>query len=130
MTEMTFRLPIGNKCQVTIPKKCMGLLSLDVGDDLLLEVKSDHAILHPMVSIPRRELPEELWKRATSRRGSKPTDIPMKTLLKEIGYRPKAVDRDARAARAGSGRGKTSGEARGRVRTDSAMRSASSEAGD
>jgi hypothetical protein len=83
----------------------MGLLSLDVGDDLLLEVKGDHAILHPAVSVPRRELPEELWKKFEARRGPKPTDIPLKTLLKEIGYRPKSKGRNAQPARVSAARG-------------------------
>jgi bifunctional DNA-binding transcriptional regulator/antitoxin component of YhaV-PrlF toxin-antitoxin module len=124
MTATTFRLPIGNKCQVTIPKPAMGLLSLAVGDDLLLEVKDDHAVLHPMLSVPRRELPEELRKKFESRRGSKPTDIPLKTLLKEIGYRPKAGGRNPHTAR----HAKPSGSARSRIRTASEVPPASSAA--
>jgi bifunctional DNA-binding transcriptional regulator/antitoxin component of YhaV-PrlF toxin-antitoxin module len=129
MTATTFRLPIGNKCQVTIPKKCMALLSLDVGDDLLLEVKGDHAILHPAVSIPRRELPEELWKKFEARRGPKPTDIPLKTLLKEIGYRPKVKGRNGHPAQASAARGKASGGSRTRVRTGGAIPAAAAESG-
>lgn len=87
MAITQFKLPIGAKCQVTIPKQCMGLLSLAVGDDLLLEVEGDRAILHPMVSVPRNELPEALWKKFAARKGARPTDIPLDTLLKEIGYR-------------------------------------------
>jgi antitoxin component of MazEF toxin-antitoxin module len=129
MTLATFKLPIGNKCQVTIPRKCMGLLSLDVGDDLLLEVKGDHAILHPAVSVPRRELPEELWKKFEARRGPKPTDIPLKTLLKEIGYRPKSKGRNAQPARVSAARGKASGVSRTRVRASGAMPAAAAESG-
>jgi antitoxin component of MazEF toxin-antitoxin module len=126
----TFRLPIGNKCQVTIPRKCMGLLALDVGDDLLLEVKGDHAVLHPMVSVPRRELPEELRKKFEARRGSKSTDIPLKTLLKEIGYRTRAVgQKKPQPARADAGRGRVPGAARGRVRVASETPVATADAG-
>ena len=52
----TFRckLPVGAKRQVTIPKKCMDLLSLKEDGELLLEVDGDDAILLPVVSIPRR----------------------------------------------------------------------------
>lgn len=99
MANARFKLPIGAKCQVTIPKQCMGLLSLAVGDDLLLEVRDDHAVLHPMVSVPRHELPRELWKKFAARRGAKPTDIPLKTLLNEIGYQsPKTAKRSSRLA--------------------------------
>jgi bifunctional DNA-binding transcriptional regulator/antitoxin component of YhaV-PrlF toxin-antitoxin module len=99
MAIARFKLPIGAKCQVTIPKRCMGLLSLAVGDDLLLEVKEDHAVLHPMISVPRHELPEELWKKFAARRGARPTDIPLKTLLDEVGYRaPKAPKRIVQVA--------------------------------
>ncbi len=90
----SFKLPIGNKRQVTIPSKAMELLSLEQGDDLLLEIAGDHAVLHPAVSVARHELPEELWKKFAARRGAKPTDIPLKTLLREIGYRPKAPEQN------------------------------------
>jgi bifunctional DNA-binding transcriptional regulator/antitoxin component of YhaV-PrlF toxin-antitoxin module len=118
MASAQFKLPIGAKCQVTIPKQCMGLLSLSVGDDLLLEVEDDHAVLHPMVSIPRRELPEELWKKFEARRGAKATDVPLKTLLNEVGYRAaKAPERSTRPARQSAGRGasKRGPLAKGRV---------------
>jgi len=89
-----FKLPIGNKRQVTIPSKAMELLSLEQGDDLLLEIAGDYAVLHPAVSVPRHELPEKLWKKFAARRGAKPTDIPLKTLLEEIGYRPKKPEQN------------------------------------
>jgi len=108
MTIATFRMPIGSKCQVTIPKPAMKLLALGVGDDLLLEVNDDHAVLHPAVSVPRHELPEALWKKLESRRGPKPTDIPLETLFKEIGYQPKRKGRRAQPTRAVAERGKTS----------------------
>jgi len=129
MTATTFKLPIGNKCQVTIPKNAMRLLALNVGDDVLLEVNDDHAVLHPAVSVARRDLPEGFWERAMARRGPKPTDIPLKTLLKEIGYRPKAKGPNGRPAPASEGRGKTAGAARGRARAAGHMPAASLEAG-
>jgi bifunctional DNA-binding transcriptional regulator/antitoxin component of YhaV-PrlF toxin-antitoxin module len=91
---VSFKLPIGNKRQVTIPSKAMELLSLEQGDDLILEIAGEYAVLHPAVSVPRHELPEELWKKFAARRGAKPTDIPLKTLLEDIGYRPKAPEQN------------------------------------
>lgn len=87
MATTQFRLPIGAKRQVTIPAACMKLLSLEAGGELLLEVAGDHATLHPMVSVPRRELPEELRKKYLSRMGAKDTDIPLSEFLDHIGYK-------------------------------------------
>ncbi len=87
MATMQFRLPIGAKRQVTIPAACMKLLSLEAGGELMLEVAGDHATLHPMVSVPRRELPEELRKKYLSRLGAKDTDIPLSEFLDHIGYK-------------------------------------------
>jgi antitoxin component of MazEF toxin-antitoxin module len=91
MATMQFRLPIGAKRQVTIPRDCMKLLSLEEGGELLLEVEGDHAILHPMVSVPRRELPEELRKKYISRMGAKDSDIPLSEYLDHIGYKRSEV---------------------------------------
>lgn len=110
MANAQFRLPIGAKSQVTIPKKCMGLLALSEGDELLLEVEGDYAILHPMVSVPRHELPKGLWNKFAARRGAKSTDIPLKTLLDKIGYRaPRAGKRRPETARKNAARAKSSG---------------------
>jgi bifunctional DNA-binding transcriptional regulator/antitoxin component of YhaV-PrlF toxin-antitoxin module len=87
-----FKLPIGNKRQVTIPSKAMQLLSLKQGDDLLLDVAGEYAVLHPAVSVPRHELPEELWRKFAARRGAKPTDIPLKSLFEEIGYQSQPAE--------------------------------------
>lgn len=87
MATTQFRLPIGAKRQVTIPAACMKLLSLEAGGELLLEVAGDHAILHPMVSVPRWELPEELRQKFLSRRGVKDSDIPLSEFLEHIGYK-------------------------------------------
>jgi len=86
MATAQFKLPIGAKRQVTIPRDCMDMLSLDEGGELLLEIVGDHAVLLPVVSIPRRDLPEELRKKFESRRGKKPSDIPLSEFLGEIGY--------------------------------------------
>lgn len=84
MSTVQFRLPIGAKRQVTIPKKCMDLLSLKEDGELLLEVVGDHAILLPIVSIPRRDLPEELREKFESRRGAKESDVPLQEFMDEL----------------------------------------------
>lgn len=86
MATVQFKLPIGAKRQVTIPRDCMDLLSLEEGGELLLEIVGDHAVLLPMVSVPRHELPEELRKKFESRRGAKSSDIPLAKFLDDIGY--------------------------------------------
>jgi antitoxin component of MazEF toxin-antitoxin module len=86
MATVQFKLPIGAKRQVTIPRDCMDLLSLEEGGELLLEVVGDHAVLLPVVSIARRDLPEELRKKYLSRRGEKSSDIPLSQFLSQIGY--------------------------------------------
>src|SRR5271155_5850924 len=90
MGTAQFKIPIGAKRQVTIPKGCMDMLSLEEGGELLLEVVGDHAILLPVVSIPRRDLPENLRKKFESRRGEKPSVIPLAKFLNDIGYKPLA----------------------------------------
>jgi AbrB family looped-hinge helix DNA binding protein len=84
MSTVQFKLPIGAKRQVTIPKNCMDLLSLKEGGELLLEVVGDHAVLLPVVSIPRRDLPEDLRRKFESRRGAKPSDIPLGEFLSDL----------------------------------------------
>jgi hypothetical protein len=66
----------------------MNLLSLEEGGELLLEVVGHHAVLLPVVSIPRRDLPEELRKKFELRRGKKNSDIPLGKFLAGIGYTP------------------------------------------
>jgi bifunctional DNA-binding transcriptional regulator/antitoxin component of YhaV-PrlF toxin-antitoxin module len=85
MATVQFKLPIGAKRQVTIPMDCMDLLSLEEGGELLLEIVGDHAVLLPVVSIPRRDLPDELRKKFEARRGKKPSDLPLGEFLAEIG---------------------------------------------
>jgi antitoxin component of MazEF toxin-antitoxin module len=87
MATMQFKLPIGAKRQVTIPRDCMDMLSLEEGGELLLEIVGDHAVLLPVVSIPRRDLPDELRKKYLSRRGEKASDIPLGEFLDHIGYK-------------------------------------------
>jgi len=89
MSPVQFKLPIGAKRQVTIPKNCMDLLCLKEGGELLLEIVGDHAVLLPVVSIPRRDLPEDLRRKFESRRGAKASDIPLGEFLGELG-RPAA----------------------------------------
>ena len=91
MATMQFKLPIGAKRQVTIPRDCMNLLSLEEGGELLLEIVGDHAVLLPVVSIARRDLPEELRKKYLSRRGEKASDIPLSKFLDHIGYESSAA---------------------------------------
>jgi hypothetical protein len=66
----------------------MELLSLEEGGELLLEIVGDHAVLLPVVSIPRRDLPEDLRKKFEARRGTKNSDIPLGEFLGEIGFSP------------------------------------------
>ena len=86
MSTFQFRLPIGAKRQVTIPRELMRSLSLEEGHELLLEVaeSGDRATLTPIVSIPRTDLPKELQQKFLARRGSKPTDIPLGEFLGEL----------------------------------------------
>ena len=53
-------------------------------DPALLEIKGDHAVLLPAVSVPRQELPEELRKKFLARRGAKSTDIPLDEFFEEV----------------------------------------------
>lgn len=90
MATAQFKLPIGAKRQVTIPRACMDLLSLEEGGELLLEVVGDHATLAPVVSIRRSDLPEELRKKFEARRGKKASDIPLGEFLEELTPKPAA----------------------------------------
>jgi bifunctional DNA-binding transcriptional regulator/antitoxin component of YhaV-PrlF toxin-antitoxin module len=105
MATVQFKLPIGAKRQVTIPRDCMDLLSLEEGGELLLEIVGDHAVLLPVVSIARRDLPEELRKKFESRRGKKASDLPLGEFLGEIGY---TAPKRAGAHRAAANRKKVS----------------------
>ncbi len=82
--QMQFKLPIGAKRQVTLPRAFMEMMSLEEGGELLLEVEGDRAILTPMVSVPRTALPEELRARFESRRGQKASDVPLAGFLPEL----------------------------------------------
>lgn len=90
MAPIRFKLPIGAKRQVTIPRQCMEMLSLEEGGELLLEIDGDHAALYPVVSVPRRELPEGLRRKFDSPRGQTPVQIPSGVSLSgfptDIGY--------------------------------------------
>ena len=84
MSSASFRLAIGAKRQVTIPRDCMRMLSLEEGGELLLEVSDHHATLTPLISVPRTELPEELRKKFEGRRGRKDTDLPLAEFLEVL----------------------------------------------
>jgi antitoxin component of MazEF toxin-antitoxin module len=101
MATLQFKLPIGAKRQVTIPRDCMNLLSLEEGGELLLEIVGDHAVLLPVVSIPRRDLPEALRKKFESRRGKKASDMPLGEFLGEFAEKP-AGDRNPGNRNAGN----------------------------
>ncbi len=98
MATTQFKLSIGAKRQVTIPSVCMDKLSLVEGGELLLEIVGDHAVLLPVVSIPRRDLPDELRRKYLSRRGEKASDVPLNEFLDHIGY----VSAEAAPPRQGS----------------------------
>jgi bifunctional DNA-binding transcriptional regulator/antitoxin component of YhaV-PrlF toxin-antitoxin module len=102
MAPIRFKLPIGAKRQVTIPSKAMELLSLQQGDDLFLEIDGEYAVLQPAVSVSRSELPDDLWKKFQSRRGAKPTDIPLETFLAEVMPHAATPNETVRAARSAS----------------------------
>jgi bifunctional DNA-binding transcriptional regulator/antitoxin component of YhaV-PrlF toxin-antitoxin module len=102
MATTQFKLPIGAKRQITIPSKAMELLSLHQGDDLLLKIVGDRAVLMPAVSVPRHELPEELWKKFSARLGAKPTDIPLDKFFEEVDRERELAKRQATQARASS----------------------------
>lgn len=84
-----FKVPIGAKRQITIPRDCMELLSIKEGDDLRLQVVGDHATLTPLVSVPRTELPDELRKKFEARRGKKRSDVPLRQFLAELDIKAK-----------------------------------------
>ena len=90
MSTTEFELAIGLKRQVTMPQQLMNLLSLEQGQKVLVRVEGGHAILKPMVSVVRDELPEELLKKFESRRGKKSTDIPLSAFMKKLEQQKKA----------------------------------------
>lgn len=96
-----FKLPIGTKRQVTIPKDFMDMLSLEEGNELLLEVAGGQVTLTPIVSVRRDELPPELRKKFEARRGAKPSDLPLSQFLGKIGYKPAKKARIASRLAAG-----------------------------
>jgi DNA-binding CsgD family transcriptional regulator/bifunctional DNA-binding transcriptional regulator/antitoxin component of YhaV-PrlF toxin-antitoxin module len=85
-----FRLSIGAKRQVTLPAELLEQLQVAERGELQVEVIGDVAVVTPMVSVPRTQLPEELRRTFESRRGAQPSDIPLTQFLKEIGYEPPA----------------------------------------
>jgi bifunctional DNA-binding transcriptional regulator/antitoxin component of YhaV-PrlF toxin-antitoxin module len=90
MSTTEFELAIGLKRQVTMPQQLMNLLSLEQGQKVLVQVEGGRAILRPMVSVVREELPEALRKKFESRRGKKSTDIPLSAFMKKLEQQKKA----------------------------------------
>jgi bifunctional DNA-binding transcriptional regulator/antitoxin component of YhaV-PrlF toxin-antitoxin module len=86
MSPNQFRLLIGAKRQVTLPAEFLEQLQLPERGELLVEVIGDHAVITPLVSVPRTQLPEDLRRVFESRRGAQPSDIPVAQFLKEVGY--------------------------------------------
>jgi DNA-binding CsgD family transcriptional regulator/bifunctional DNA-binding transcriptional regulator/antitoxin component of YhaV-PrlF toxin-antitoxin module len=86
MSTNQFRLSIGAKRQVTLPAEFLEQLQLPERGELLFEIIGDHAVVTPMVTVPRTQLPQELRRVFESRRGAHPTDIPLAQFLKEVGY--------------------------------------------
>jgi bifunctional DNA-binding transcriptional regulator/antitoxin component of YhaV-PrlF toxin-antitoxin module len=84
MPKSRFKLSIGAKRQVTLPRVFMDLLDLEEGGEILLEVAGDNATLTPIVSIPRADLPEQLRRKFESRRGKEPSDIPLEKFLADV----------------------------------------------
>jgi len=101
MSSNHFRLSIGAKRQVTLPAELLEQLQVPERGELQIEVIGDVAVLTPMVSVPRTQLPEELRRTFESRRGAQPSDIPLAQFLKEIGY--KAPQETAAAPRHSAG---------------------------
>jgi bifunctional DNA-binding transcriptional regulator/antitoxin component of YhaV-PrlF toxin-antitoxin module len=85
-TTSQFRLSIGAKRQLTLPAELLEQLQVPERGELLVEVVGDHALITPMVSVPRTRLPEDLRRTFESRRGSQPSDIPLARFLDEMGY--------------------------------------------
>ena len=86
MSPNQFRLLIGAKRQVTLPAEFLEQLQLPERGELLVEVIGDHAVITPLVSVPRTQLPEDLRRVFESRRGAQPSDIPVAQFLKEVDY--------------------------------------------
>jgi antitoxin component of MazEF toxin-antitoxin module len=86
MAANQFRLSIGAKRQVTLPAELLQQLQVPDRSDLFVEVINGHAVLTPMVTIPRAQLPETLRQTIQSRRGALNSDIPLAQLLQEIDF--------------------------------------------
>ncbi len=90
MSTRQFRLSIGAKRQLTLPAELLEQLRVPERGELLVEVIGDHAVVTPMISMPRTRLPEELRCTFESRRGADPSDTPLAQFLEEAGYEEKA----------------------------------------
>jgi bifunctional DNA-binding transcriptional regulator/antitoxin component of YhaV-PrlF toxin-antitoxin module len=90
MPTSEFRLSIGAKRQLTLPAELLEQLQVPERGELLIQVIGDHAVVTPLVSVPRAQLPEELRRTFESRRGPHPSDIPLAQFLSEVGYKETA----------------------------------------
>ena len=86
MPQNQFKLLIGAKRQLTLPAELLKQLQIPDRGELLVEIIGDHAVITPMVSMPRTQLPENLRRTFESRRGAQPSDIPLGQFLEEVGY--------------------------------------------
>jgi bifunctional DNA-binding transcriptional regulator/antitoxin component of YhaV-PrlF toxin-antitoxin module len=85
-TTNEFRLSIGAKRQLTLPCELLEQLQVPERGELLVQVIGDHAVITPMISVPRAQMPEELRRTFESRRGAHSSDIPLARFLKQMGY--------------------------------------------
>lgn len=85
-----FRLSIGAKRQLTLPSELLEQLQVPERGELFVEIIGDHAVITPMVSLPRTELPEDLRRTFESRRGARPSDVPLAQFLEKVGYKAPA----------------------------------------
>ena len=85
MTE-TFKLSVGARRQITLPARLLELFSLSEGGELYVEfdLETGDAKLVPMVSIPRHLVSDSLLSEMNSRRGVKPTDLPLREFTAQV----------------------------------------------
>jgi hypothetical protein len=100
---------IGTKRQLTLSKAILDHYGLGEGSQIVIEMKDNHLELHPVVSVKRSDLPQELRDKFLSRRGTKTTAVPLSSFLDKIGYKapasktPKTSSKVAKAIAAQAG---------------------------
>lgn len=103
MSTSRFKVSIGAKRQVTLPAEILQKLQIPERGELMVEVIGDHAVITPMVSMPRTELPEELRRTFESRRGPQSSDVPLEKFLHEEGFEGVAAPPISAPARPSAG---------------------------